>query len=599
MSDNVEMSNLTVVGGGEGFEVRQSVIECSDGTSVLHISLTSGQYMVPSPLHIRWDIPLVDIHAYWHPGSDRNRGLGFDFGFGFVSKATSQAPVACLFSRSGRNRFTFALSETLQPVNIKCGVHEESAEMRCELTLFTESATACDSYDLEIRLDTRDIPYYEALSDVARWWEKLPGHEPSPVPELARLPMYSTWYSFHQQLTANEIETQCKLAREIGCEVVIVDDGWQTTNTERGYAYTGDWEPVPERIPDIQAHIDRVHRLGMAYMLWYSVPFVGVHSEAWKRFEGKLLHKIERLDAGVLDPRFPEVREYLIGKYESAVRDWGLDGLKLDFVDSFGPPRRMAGTLSEPAPADLQILDGRDYASVPEAVDRLLTDVTRRLRDIKPSVMIEFRQSYIGPLMRKYGNMFRAGDCPNDSITNRVRTLDIRLICGNTATHSDMLMWHPLDPVESAALQIISILFSVPQISVKLDEIPEDHREMVRFWLRFWRENRDVLLDGELRPLHPELLYPVVITSNRNRRVVAVYADVVVEPGREIPDELILVNGTASDQITLRLGEDIGTRDLVVSDCRGREGRRERLELHSGLAEVELPPSGVAWLHQV
>ena len=35
-----------------------------------------------------------------------------------------------------------------------------------------------------------------------------------------------------------------------------------------------------------------------------------------------------------------------------------------------------------------------------------------RLTKIKTDVLIEFRQSYIGPLMRKYGNLFRAGDCP-------------------------------------------------------------------------------------------------------------------------------------------------------------------------------------------
>ena len=40
-----------------------------------------------------------------------------------------------------------------------------------------------------------------------------------------------------------------------------------------------------------------------------------------------LLEEIERLGAGVLDPRFPEVREFLIETYESALREWDLDGL--------------------------------------------------------------------------------------------------------------------------------------------------------------------------------------------------------------------------------------------------------------------------------
>ena len=36
-----------------------------------------------------------------------------------------------------------------------------------------------------------------------------------------------------------------------------------------------------------------------------------------------------------LDPRYKKVREYLSNLYESAVKEWDLDGLKLDFIDSF------------------------------------------------------------------------------------------------------------------------------------------------------------------------------------------------------------------------------------------------------------------------
>src|SRR5437762_8760262 len=86
----------------------------------------------------------------------------------------------------------------------------------------------------------------------------------------------------------------------------------------------------------MRAHVAKVHQLGMKYILWYSVPFVGKHSKAWSNFAGKTLEVIDRLGAGVLDPRFPEVREYIIATYERALRDWDLDGFKLDFVDSFG-----------------------------------------------------------------------------------------------------------------------------------------------------------------------------------------------------------------------------------------------------------------------
>jgi alpha-galactosidase len=323
----------------------------------------------------------------------------------------------------------------------------------------------------------------------------------------------------------------------------------------------------------------------MKYILWYSVPFVGPYTDAWSRFKDKMLHvpTIGGAETGVLDPRFPEVREFLIQTYVDAMQDWDLDGFKLDFVDSFAPPRGQQPELG----------GGRDYDSLPVAVDRLLTDVIERLRAIKPDVMIEFRQSYVGPLMRKYGNMFRAADCPNDSIENRVRTLDVRLIAGTTATHADMLMWSVHDPVESAALQLVNVLFSVPQISVCLDQIPSEHVEMLRFWLGFWREHRDALLDGELTPLHPELLYPVVIASTPAKRIVAVYHESVIEPGAGVPDQLLLVNGTLKESIVVDLAEPLGERQIEVRDCRGQVVRDETLALSPGLHRLEVPPAGL------
>ena len=456
-------------GGGDGFQGSLATSTQESGVELVHLHIESDEPERPPVFRLSWSHPLVSVHGYWHSGAGYDKGLQVDWGKGVYSKATSGAPVGCLYDLEGRNRLTFALSDALNPVTFHAGVHEESGEASCWVRLFDEPIAPLGVYEVTLRLDTRDLPYFETLSDVSRWWAGLPGYEPAGVPETARLPMYSTWYSFHQDLEPGRVEEQCRLAKELGCEAVIVDDGWQTTSNERGYAYTGDWEPAPEKIPDMRKHVDRVHALGMKFLLWYSVPFVGRHSKEWERFSGMLLEEIERLGAGVLDPRFPEVREFLIETYESALREWDLDGFKLDFVDSFGASRETGG--------------GRDHDGVPEAVDRLLEDTIERLRRIKPDVMVEFRQSYVGPLMRKYGNMFRAMDCPNDAVENRMHTLDIRLLCEDTAAHSDMLMWHAGDPVHSAALQLVNVLFSVPQISVLLDRIPPEHIEMLRFWL--------------------------------------------------------------------------------------------------------------------
>src|SRR5207302_9802615 len=125
---------------------------------------------------------------------------------------------------------------------------------------------------------------------------------------------------------------------------------------------------------------------------------------------------------------------------------------------------------------------------------------------------------YIGPKMRVYGNMFRAVDCPQDWMRNHRYTTALRLLSDSTVAQSDMQMWHPSDSPEAAAQQLLGVLFSVPQISMKLDELPESHRAMLRFWLGFWNDHRDALLDGAFEAHSPHLAYPVVSSSHGPQR---------------------------------------------------------------------------------
>jgi alpha-galactosidase len=572
----------------DNFEISFDHINLAEGLELVRLRLTAAAAAVPGLYRLSWGQPLVDIHGFWRPGTDQHGNLPADWGAGFVSQSTTHAPVGCLFNLKNQNRHTWAFSDALNPVEIGAGVNEETATFRISLTLFQVSAPFA-SYEATLRLDTRPLPYYQSLSEVQAWWAGQPGYQPAPVPAITRQPMYSTWYSFHQRLEAAEVEKQCRLAAELGCEAVIVDDGWQTSNNQRGYAYCGDWEVWQEKIPDMQAHVARVHEAGLKFILWYALPFIGPKGKNFGRFEGKYLNFIEHHNTWVLDPRFPEVREFLINLCEEAQRAWGIDGFKIDFVQDF----------KQPQGEKLTSLDGRDYASVPVATDRLLSDLLARLRQANPEVVVEFRQPYIGPLMRKYGNMFRAGDCPNDSLTNRVHTLDIRLLAGNTTTHSDMLMWHPADPVESAALQIISVLFAVPQISVLLDKIPAAHQKMLAFWLAFWRQHQDLLLDGELRPLYPASQYPLVEALRGDQQLLAFYANVVARPSQPIRDNLILVNGTSEPGVILELTSNPGKFQLEIRNCMGEVVETGAISLGPELHSIAVPAAGVALLKRV
>ena len=545
----------------------------ADGAELVRLHLGGERAGAPPPLALVWRVPLTDAACLWTTGAGRDKGLPPSWApLRLIARATTQAPLLCLVSGSGENRLTLACSDLLHPIELTAGVVEETGELEIRLALFGESGVDAAGVELAVRIDRRPVRYEHALETAASWWASLPGCAPTPVPAAAREPMLSTWYSFHQELDPAAVEAECRRARDLGMSAVIIDDGWQTTDTGRGYAFTGDW--MPERIPDLRGHIDRIHAAGMRALLWYSVPFVGVKSRAWQRFRHQMLYVMEERGAGVLDPRHPEVREYLIATWEKAMVDWDLDGLKLDFVDRF-----VMRPESPPAGGDLM-----------EAVDRLLRDAMDRLRRVRADAMVEFRQPYIGPLMRRYGNMFRANDCPADHVRNRIAVIDVRLLAGDTAVHGDMLMWHPDEPVEAAALQLLAVLFAVPQISVRLDRLPGDHLAMLRHWLGVWRAHRETILDGELGAASPELNYPAAWSRRGEELVAALYADVVLD----LPDvrRAVVVNATRNRAVALALAAPLEGR-VVVRDTTGRVVAEGARRLAAGLHRIEVPAAGM------
>ena len=114
--------------------------------------------------------------------------------------------------------------------------------------------------------------------------------------------------------------------------------------------------------------------------------------------------------------------------------------------------------------------------------------------------------------------MLRAGDCPYDYMSNRVSVLDLRMSSGGTAVHSDMLMWSNDDTKESAAMQIINTIFSVVQISVKTNRLPDDHKEMLKFWVRFMDENKELLLKSKLKVSEPHMYYTSATAYDEKER---------------------------------------------------------------------------------
>ena len=571
------VGDVTISSKDSAWKVEAKVASKGDIEEIT-IEMTAAEPTVPSLLKVEIMTPQLDAHHLWHSNRN-NRTLLWDSNYSSALAFTM--PLYSFTNGNNLNRLTIATSEAKRNVKARVGFREEEAMLISHFSFFTETEAPISYYKTSILLDKREIFWADAVREGLAWIESKNDFKVCRVPEAAFEPLYSTWYQFHQQITDKEIEAECREAVKLGMKTIIVDDGWQTADNNRGYAYCGDWKVAPVRIKDMAAHVKRVQDMGMKYMLWYSVPFIGRYSEAYSRFEGKFLY-MRNKNVGVLDPRFPEVREYLYTTYEKALKEWNLDGFKLDFIDSF----RIKGT----DPAIAQNYAGRDIKSVPEAVDRLMKDILSHLQAIKPDILIEFRQNYIGPAIRQYGNMFRASDCPGDMQNNRMRIANLRLTSGTTAVHADMLEWNINEKPEVAARHILSALYGVVQYSVMLRDIPKGQFDMVKHWIEFSQKHRQTLLHSDFRPYHPENCFPVLEAESKRERIITVYQEgVMVEAGA--PDrDIYIINATGEAKPVVELQK--APRKVEYYDTYGNLVKGKMLV--GGLQRADIPVSGYA-----
>ena len=564
----------------DNFSCRLEREEVAEGLSIYHFSLSAEKAAIPDPLRISWQFPAIGVKGVWSPASLYEKRLRADWEApDLKSRISRHAPVLCLFGHESENKLSFACSDSVNTSLLSAPVREEDNLIYCSVDLFSNATEEIKSYELSILIDTRPANFSWVLQQVGQWWEKALAAKLAPAPEAIHSAVYSTWYAFHQEMTTEGLLTECRMASTMGYGTIIIDDGWQTNDNQRGYDFTGDW--TPDRFPDIADFVREVHQLGMKVMLWYSVPFCGVKSAAYQRFHGKFLTENHRW-APVFDPRYPEVRAYLVSKYAEAVGEWGFDGLKLDFIDDFKE-------YPETAPGKA---DGRDFASVNLAVNQLLIEIGEALRAINPEVLIEFRQMYIGPSLRQLGNMFRAFDCPNDSVTNRLRTTDVRLLIGHHAVHSDMLTWHSEEPVEVAAMQMTSILFSVPQLSVRLGEQSAEHLAMIHFLSRYYHENQELLMTGDFLAFGPLRNYDLLQVSKGRKIIYGNYGHGIINHLAEY-QELDVINGTMKEHVLLKLAKSLGPCRILQFNCQGELLMDREADIPAGVNIFPCTPSGI------
>ena len=443
-----------------------------------------------------------------------------------LASTISLTPVYAWISQTDRNRLTVSLSEAIRPTLYSAyETDKPGSQLHNVVTFFSRGGEPLADYEAVIRFDFRDLPFWRTVAEGADWVASFPGQQGRTPPREAYEPYWNSWYGYHIGYTADDILAEAKIAKELGVKTIMYDMGWDrhgSTNSS-SFAACGDWRPDPQDFPDLKANVAAVHALGLKAMLWLGPALMGKDAKNVSRFKEMLLNKSPTICGTCysLDPAFPEVREFLTRTIVDGFKDWDIDGWKIDFIQDFR---------------------GRDGA-----VRGWLEDVHDRVAAVKPNAMFEYMMAYAGLMCQRAATQIRAGDCPCDAVCNREQTVRLRLLCGGRcAVLADMFTWSVEEAPEACALQMIATLHAVPMLGMRLTELTEGQKRMVRHYLDFARAHADTLYRGEFRPHGAAAGYPLIEMESAKERIVTVHQAGMAAAAR-LDKSVYVFNGTGAD----------------------------------------------------
>lgn len=558
-----------------------------NGAQVYNLRFIFEEKKIPEKLTFSFLEESKNCFSFWTPFHSFSRGIypSWIDEKKCESKADFGAPVFQYLDKQANNILTVALSDCYLPLTIHGGIDERSGKILVKIDFFTEITKAITEYEINVYLDNTKMPYYDALKNVRSFWDSV-GYSYLEDNETARRRTYSSWYSFQKNVSEKAVFEQCKLASNLGMKTLILDDGWQTPCNGGGdqwiaFNTCGDWEPNKEKFPDFRGFVESIHSLGMKFMLWIGLPFIGEESKDFDLFKGMLLdYNPENAHMFKADPRFKSVRDWYVNKLLHLMSAYNLDGFKLDFIDHFHIYGDMSST----------DYDSMDCPYLQKAVCLLLEEIEDELKKLKEDIMIEFRLPYFGPCMLQYTNILRIDDRAYGAMYNRVIGIDMRLLTEKTSVQSDMLMWDYDADVEAAADQLSSLLFLVPQISMLLDKLNDEHYKMLKFYLDFIDDNRDVLQYGKLVPMYPEAMYGAVY-AQKNGTVIAGLYSVNSFDVPPCTKNLKLCNASGTEKVFVDFSDtELVGKNYVIINCMGE--KVEEGTINSTLCKFTVPHNG-------
>lgn len=153
------------------------------------------------------------------------------------------------------------------------------------------------------------------------------------LPETSKAPLpliFNSWEGTGMDFNLESIKAYAKVAKEIGAELFVLDDGWFSSRNDDQHGL-GDWYVNKKKV-DLVELSNYVHSLGMKFGIWLEPEMVNIDTKLYKEHPEWVishpdLEKLYSRNQLVLDFSNPTVREHILSSIKNA-----LNGVKVDYI---------------------------------------------------------------------------------------------------------------------------------------------------------------------------------------------------------------------------------------------------------------------------
>jgi alpha-galactosidase len=574
-------SFLSIEGDIQPFNTEIKIDTFGEDRFLVHLSLYTDFPSSLPQFQMKIKYPMTSVHSLWSSRTWSNQSY---INIPNYSRLQSDYNIVSAMSKLSKNRITVATFDDFESDFTQIDIKQAPDSLVFSFNFFNDAVPDAEilEYKATVFVDLSDQQFSRTIRDASQWRLDQEGNKTITKMDDSMKPIYSLWYPLDRNIPLENITYYFDSIASMGFRSILFDDGWQ--NVVRFEVDTaGIWDP--SKIEIVGEFIEKARDADMKVALWYSHPFIGAHNYVFKKYEGKYL-QYRTSSQPILDIRYPDVREYITQMYTSIVTEWGIDGVLFDFLNGYYPDEHIISSEDK----------GRDFVSVRKALDSLRTSMEYEMRYVNPELMINQSYHTVGPLHTS--NTKTINGFLGITVLNEVREklVNNRLLYGEYSPFMEVMGVHPKDPAIDVARKFQTILFGTPYISYFSYTLPEDVRETLSFWMKYWKSNTQYLLEGDFEAYNPVQRYPVIIGGNQMKQILIFYDRVSPFDLGSFDFEMADVINSSDFPYVSVSGTPLGRVDYITYDYKGKYIGRGALKFKRDIATIEIPVGGYARL---